>query len=229
MPPPSSTACRLISRPPMTSTSPNGITAKVRKSGKTASHGASQWRNWSASAGTMSSLVMSFSGSAMNVLTMPRLKGRRPPKRFARFAPTRSWISAEPFRSTQSKRTVTCRQMTRATSARATTMITSIVSGPALVPVERADSPHVGESNGEDPDEHRHLSEAEPAEAAVRHGPRVQEHDLDVEDDEEDRDQVELHRKALAAERADRRVAGLEDLQLHLARTLRSEQPAHEQ
>src|SRR4030095_5391660 len=119
--------------------------------------------------------------------------------------------------------------MTRATSALATTMITSIGSCPALLPVERADSPHVGETDREDPDEHRHLGEGEPAEAAVRHGPRVHEHHLDVEDDEQDRDQVELHRKAVAAERSDRRVAGLEDLQLHLARALRSEQPAHDQ
>ena len=44
--------------------------------------------------------------------------------------------------------------------------------------------------------------------------PRVEEHDLDVEDDEEDRGQVELDREA-TPRRAARRVAALERLGLH--------------
>ena len=40
-----------------------------------------------------------------------------------------------------------------------------------------------------------HLGQAEPAEVAEVDGPRVDEDGLDVEDDEEDRRQVELHRQ----------------------------------
>src|SRR6185369_9397380 len=185
----------------------------------------------------MSSLVSSFRGSAIMVLTIPKLNGSSPPNRLARLAPTRSWMRAEPLRSIHSKRTVTCRQISRATSAVQKLMSTSISCSPrvaggagqASVPFQCPNPPDIGEPHGQDPHERRHLRETEPTELAVGHRPRVHEHDLDIEDDEEDGREVELHRKPGTAQRADRRVAGLEDLVLHLAAAPAAEDPAHEQ
>ena len=41
--------------------------------------------------------------------------------------------------------------------------------------------------------EREHLGEAEPAEVAEHPRPRIEEHGLDIEDDEEDRRQIEFH------------------------------------
>src|SRR5262245_34814527 len=185
----------------------------------------------------MSSLVSSFRGSAIIVLTIPRLNGSNPPNRLARSAPTRSWMRAEPLRSIQSKRTVTCRQMSRATSAVPKRMIRSMCAVPRdagaadrpSVPLQRPDAPDVSEPHRKDPHEHRHFGETEPAELAIGQRPWVHEHHLDVEDDEEDGREVELHRKPSAAKRADRRVARLEDLVLRLTAAPAAEDPAHEE
>src|SRR5947209_6915870 len=68
-----------------------------------------------------------------------------------------------------------------------------------LGPLERALAPHVDETDGEGCHEGEHLDESEPAnplrgEIAQERSPRVDEDALDVEDDEEERYQVELHR-----------------------------------
>jgi hypothetical protein len=49
----------------------------------------------------------------------------------------------------------------------------------------------------EDPHEDGHLDEAEQAQVPEEDRPRVEERRLQIEEDEEQRDQVELHRHAL--------------------------------
>src|SRR5207248_10337704 len=70
-----------------------------------------------------------------------------------------------------------------------------------LGPLERALAPHVDKADCEGSHEGKHLQVREPAqslcgEIAQQRSPRVDEDALDVEDDEEERDQVELHRMA---------------------------------
>src|SRR5438093_924725 len=77
------------------------------------------------------------------------------------------------------------------------------------VPLERALAPHVDEPEREHEDEDAHLDEAEDAERTEEDRPRVHEHHLDVEHDEEDGGEVELHREA-APRRTARGIAALE-------------------
>src|SRR5947207_4408656 len=58
-------------------------------------------------------------------------------------------------------------------------------------PVEGALAPHVDVSGEEQRDEQEDLREAVPAEIAQRHRPRVEESDLDVEQQEDHRDEIE--------------------------------------
>src|SRR5437762_9826458 len=67
---------------------------------------------------------------------------------------------------------------------------------PASAPLERALAPDVGEAERQHEHEDRHLDEAEHPERAEGHRPGIEEDHLDVEDDEEDRGQVELDREA---------------------------------
>src|SRR3954467_5251917 len=53
------------------------------------------------------------------------------------------------------------------------------------VPLEPAAAPHVGLGDENRDDEDDHLDQAEDAQRLVVHGPRVEEDDLDVEDDEQ--------------------------------------------
>src|SRR3954469_12833163 len=83
-----------------------------------------------------------------------------------------------------------------------------------LGPLERALAPHVDEADGEGGHEGEHLYESEPAqslrgEIAQERSPRVDEDALDVEDDEEEGHQVELHRMT-GVRVASRRRATLE-------------------
>ncbi len=71
-------------------------------------------------------------------------------------------------------------------------------------PVEAARFPQVDQAEKQHQDEERHLGEAGPAEPVVGHRPGDDEDHLDVEDDEEDRHQIERHRFA-QARRAGRR------------------------
>src|SRR5215217_8302462 len=83
------------------------------------------------------------------------------------------------------------------------------------VPVQAATSPDVGVGDEHGGDEDDHLDQPEDAERVVRDGPGIEEDDLDVEDDEEHRDQVVLDREAAAGERlVDRLDAALVGLQL---------------
>src|SRR3712207_4500954 len=76
----------------------------------------------------------------------------------------------------------------------------SPMSAPLSVPVEPAAAPHVRVGDEHGGDEHDHLDQPEDAQRLVVHGPRVEEDDLDVEDDEEHRDEVVLHRETPAGE-----------------------------
>src|SRR3954466_11191335 len=55
---------------------------------------------------------------------------------------------------------------------------------PRSIPLQPAASPHVGVGDEHGGDEHDHLDQSEDPEPVVGHGPRVEEDDLDVEDDE---------------------------------------------
>src|SRR6266850_6337247 len=72
-------------------------------------------------------------------------------------------------------------------------------------PLERAFAPYVDEAKRQHEDEHQHLDEAEQPERAEHHGPRVEEDDLDVEDDEQDGGEIEFDRET-APRRTARRV-----------------------
>src|SRR5206468_8794199 len=93
----------------------------------------------------------------------------------------------------------------------------------ASAPLERALAPDVGEAERQHEHEDRHLDEAEHPERAEDHRPGIEEDHLDVEDDEEDRGQVELDREAPPRGPA-RRVAALERLGLHRRRPPRPEE-----
>src|SRR6266496_6567907 len=62
-----------------------------------------------------------------------------------------------------------------------------------LPPVQPAALPHVDVGHEHERDEDGHLGQAEQAELTEAHGPGEQEDGLDVEDDEQHRDDVELH------------------------------------
>src|SRR6476620_9236521 len=68
-------------------------------------------------------------------------------------------------------------------SCSSTPMMLSLLS----IPVEAAapQDVHVGDEDGDD--EQHHLHQSEQAQLIERHGPRVEEDDLDVEDDEQHR------------------------------------------
>src|SRR3954466_2808508 len=61
----------------------------------------------------------------------------------------------------------------------------SFSSNPTSVPLQPAAPPDVGVHNEDGADEQHHLDESEGAESVEGNGPRVQEDDFDVEDDEQ--------------------------------------------
>src|SRR3954464_7187136 len=61
-------------------------------------------------------------------------------------------------------------------------------------PIERTFAPDVDVTGEQQRHEEQHLDEPAPAEIAQRHRPRVEEGDLDVEEQENHRHEVELHR-----------------------------------
>src|SRR6058998_3335655 len=100
-----SAAWRLMVRPPTSSTSPKGTTAKVTSTGTRLSTGARKWRRWSVPASATSSFKRNLIGSATSVFTSPK---PAKPRMAARFAPMRSWMSALTFRSKNTPRPITC-------------------------------------------------------------------------------------------------------------------------
>src|SRR6185436_16626080 len=100
-----------------------------------------------------------------------------------------------------------------------------LARGHVLVgPVEPTLAPDVGVGDEDEPDEHRHLREAEHPEAPERDGPREQEDRLDVEDDEQHRDDVELDADPLAARQPHGVVAALVRGTLDRVRVVRPQQ-----
>src|SRR5262245_60878152 len=65
-------------------------------------------------------------------------------------------------------------------------------------PIERALAPHVDIADEKDQKEGEDLKEPRPAETAEGERPRIEERDLDVEEQEDHRHQIELDRVALA-------------------------------
>ncbi len=114
MPTSSDAACRLMVRSPISSTSPNGMTAKAAMAGITASTGASVCSRRSAPAGRTSSLSRNLIGSATSVLIRPWPAN---PKMAARLAPMRSWMMALTLRSKNTPRPITCSAISRMTTA----------------------------------------------------------------------------------------------------------------
>src|SRR4051795_13101566 len=82
----------------------------------------------------------------------------------------------------------------------------SFSSRPMSVPVEPAATPHIGVDDEHREDEHDHLDQPEHPELVERDRPGVEEDDLDVEDDEQHRGEVVLHRKLVAAKGLCRRL-----------------------
>src|SRR5437762_8789583 len=70
----------------------------------------------------------------------------------------------------------------------------------ALLPPEHTSSPDVHAPDQQDGDEHQHLDQAEQSELPEVYGPRVEEDDLDVEQDEQHRDHAETDVEAAAAD-----------------------------
>src|SRR5450830_1856968 len=100
-------------------------------------------------------------------------------------------------------------------------------SRPMTIPVERALPPDVdipGEQQGH---EEHHLHESGPSESAERHRPGIQEGHFDVEEEEDHRDEVELHRLPLAGV-ADRWHAALVGGRLLSQRLARAENTREE-
>src|SRR5262245_50213912 len=91
-------------------------------------------------------------------------------------------------------------------------------------PVEHALAPDIDVPGEQQSEEEHNLNEARPSELAQRHRPRIEERDLDVEEQENHRDQVELHRLALARV-ADRRHAALVGRGLFGSGLSRTEEP----
>src|SRR3954467_3545826 len=91
-------------------------------------------------------------------------------------------------------------------------------------PVEPALAPDIGVCGEHEPHEHSHLRQAEYPAPPERHRPREQEDRLDVEDDEQHRDDVELDAEPLAARQPDRVVAALVGRALDRVRVVRSQQ-----
>src|SRR5206468_6056328 len=106
---------------------------------------------------------------------------RRPPSRRSS-APTCPRGSRSPAR-------------TRRGPCRPRALALSSTRGP-LVPLERPLPPDVDVGDREDHQEEEELHEAEPGELVEDHRERVEEDNLDVEDDEEHRREVEADREA---------------------------------
>src|SRR5215510_14525331 len=68
---------------------------------------------------------------------------------------------------------------------------------PRSIPLQGALLQYVDVAHEEHRDEQHHLDQGDPAQVAERHGPGVEEHGLDVEQDEEHGDEIELDREAL--------------------------------
>src|SRR5216117_344520 len=91
------------------------------------------------------------------------------------------------------------------------------------LPVECAIVPGIEEPHHEDSEKDDHLRESQGSEPAIYDGPWVQEHELDVEQDEQDRGQIELDRQTADRERQGN-LAALERLRFHGRGLLRAEQ-----
>src|ERR1700744_4544552 len=76
----------------------------------------------------------------------------------------------------------------------------------SLIPVQSAAPPYVGVRDQHRKYEGDHLDQAEPPEPVEGDSPRIEEDDLDVEDDEQHRGQVELDRDLATAERLGSRL-----------------------
>src|SRR5262245_9028440 len=74
------------------------------------------------------------------------------------------------------------------------------------VPVQSAAAPHVGVHDQHGADEQQHLDEAEEPERVEVNRPRVEEDDLDIEDDEQHRHEEEPDGEPSAADRLGRRL-----------------------
>src|SRR5262249_15280408 len=144
MPTSSDAACRLIVRPAISRTSPNGITANAAMAGTTAITGASVCSRRSAPAGRTSSLRRNFTGSATRVLMIP---WPAKPKMAARLAPMRSWMMALTLRSKKTPMAITWSAMRSITTALAHAMATSIpIVTPGRAPPRRVQRSVGGEA-----------------------------------------------------------------------------------
>src|SRR3972149_8951224 len=97
------------------------------------------------------------------------------------------------------------------------------------LPIEGAIVPGVEEPHHQDPEKNRHPRQAPRAQVSKDDGPGVEENELHVEQDEQDRGQVELDRQ-VAGGHGERGASALERLRFHLRRLFRAGNrgPPHE-
>src|SRR5581483_417522 len=96
------------------------------------------------------------------------------------------------------------------------------ISSAISVEIERALLPCVNEADHDDQQKNPHLDQPENAEPAKRYRPRVQEHHFQIEDEEQHRDEIKVHREA-DARVALRRIAGLERVRFDGRHPLRAD------
>src|SRR5947199_3110954 len=101
-------------------------------------------------------------------------------------------------------------------------LVTNAASPDISLPLQRAVVPRVEEPDHQNREKDDHLDETRAAQRAIHDGPRVEEHELHVEQDEENRGQVEPDRQAADWQR-ERNLPALERLRFHGRRLLRTE------
>src|SRR5207247_2219969 len=80
-------------------------------------------------------------------------------------------------------------------------LVKNDVSVAISLPLQGAVVPGVNEAHHQDPQKDPHLDQAHGPERAVDHGPGIEEDELDVEQDEQDRGEIELDRQPPDGER----------------------------
>src|SRR5207237_1488018 len=99
-------------------------------------------------------------------------------------------------------------------TASSSRLVTNPASPDMSVPLQCAVVPGVEEAHHQNREEDDHLQETRSAQRAIHDGPRIEEDELDVEQDEENGGQVELDRQ-MADRQRERNLPALERLRFH--------------
>src|SRR5438132_7441037 len=99
-------------------------------------------------------------------------------------------------------------------TASSSRLVTNPASPDMSLPLQSAVVPGVEEAHHQNREKDDHLQETRAAQRAIHDGPRIEEDELDVEQDEENGGQVELDRQ-MADRQRERNLAALERLRFH--------------